>query len=223
MRHVEFQAGIHHQLDGHAIARDGGQIAHRRKARLRLHQHGALFFEGIDDFGRGAQMHLADLAVHRDGVTGAGIVGNALQRGDHGKPHRAGNDGDMARGSGFFQHQRHQLVAAIIQEFGGAHAARDQHRILRQGPVGDILARQVSQQPPRQIVKIVRALTQDGIAHALHPQTRFVLHAFHGGFGGQSGAYRIAHALAPALVIGEQAIGLDHLAPLARQVEFAGR
>ena len=49
-----------------------------------------------------------------------------------------------------------------------------------------------------------------------------VLHAFDRGFGGQAGAHRVAHALAPALIVGEQAIGLDHLAALAGQVEFAG-
>ena len=80
----------------------------------------------------------------------------------------------------------------------------------------------MAQQPPRQIVEIVRPLAQDGIAQALHAQARFVLHAFDRGFGGQAGAHGVAHALAPALVVGEQAIGLDHLAPLAGQIEFAG-
>ena len=81
----------------------------------------------------------------------------------------------------------------------------------------------MAQQPPRQIVEIMRPFAQDGIAQALHPQAGFVLHALDRGFGGQAGAHRIAHALAPALVIGEQAIGLDHFAPLARQIEFARR
>ena len=79
----------------------------------------------------------------------------------------------------------------------------------------------MAQQPPRQIVEIVRALAQDGIAQALHAQARFVLHALDRGFGGEAGAHRVAHALAPALVIGEQAIGLDHFAALAGQIEFA--
>ena len=117
----------------------------------------------------------------------------------------------------------HQLLAAIIQQFGRAHVARHQHGIARQAAVGRFLAGQMAQQPPRQIVEIMRPLAQDGIAQALHPQAGFVLHAFHRRFRGQAGAHRIAHALAPALVIGEQAISLDHFAPLARQVEFAER
>ena len=116
----------------------------------------------------------------------------------------------------------HQLVAAIIQQFRRAHVARHQHGIVRQAALGGLLAGQMAQQPPRQIVKIMRPLAQDGIAQALDAQAGLVLDALHRGFRGQAGAYRIAHALAPALVIGEQAIGLDHFAPLARQVELAG-
>ena len=48
--------------------------------------------------------------------------------------------------------QRRQLVAAIIQQFGRTHAARNQHGILRQMAVAGLFARQMAQQPPRQIV-----------------------------------------------------------------------
>ncbi len=78
------------------------------------------------------------------------------------------------------------------------------------------------EQPPRQIVEIVGALAQDRIAQALDTQAGFVLHALHPRFRGQTGAHRITHALAPALVIGEQPIGLDDLPPFACQVELAG-
>ena len=79
----------------------------------------------------------------------------------------------------------------------------------------------MAQQPARQIVEIVGAFAQEGIAQALHAQSHFVLHALDRGFGGKAGAHRVAHALAPALVVGEQAIGFDHFAALARQIEFA--
>ncbi len=80
----------------------------------------------------------------------------------------------------------------------------------------------MAQQAPRQIVEVVRALAQDRIVEALHAHAQLVLHALDAGFRRQPGADRVAHALAPALVVGEEAIGLDHLAALAGQVELAG-
>ncbi len=45
MRHVEQQAGIHHQLDRHAVLRHGGQIAQLRKLRHAIGAHRALGLE----------------------------------------------------------------------------------------------------------------------------------------------------------------------------------
>ena len=84
------------------------------------------------------------------------------------------------------------------------------------------VAGEMTKQTPRQIVQIMRALAQQGVAQALDAQTGLVLHTLHGRFGGETCAHRIAHPLTPSLVIGEQAIGLDHLAPLACEIEFGG-
>ena len=125
----------------------------------------------------------------------------------------------MAGGGGIFQRQPQQGLTAIIQQFGRAHVARHQDGTARQLLLAAV-AGEMTQQPPRQIVEIMRPFAQDRIAQALHPQPGFVLYALDRGFRRQAGAHRIAHALTPALVIGEQAIGFDDFAPLARQVQF---
>ena len=76
-------------------------------------------------------------------------------------------------------------------------------------------------QTPREIFEIVQPFAQERIAQTRHAQTHFILHAFDGGFRRQASADGIAHFLPPALVLREQAIGFDHFAALACQIEFA--
>ena len=59
-----------------------------------------------------------------------------------------------------------------------------------------------------------------GVGRPLQPRPRVVLHTFDGGFGGQTRAHGLEHALQPAAVVGEHAIGLQHFAMLARMAEI---
>jgi len=168
-----------------------------------------------------SQVDFAGLAIDHNAVAEPCRVRDALCRTNQRQPHRAGNDRHVRGRGRIFEHKSHQPLAAIVEQFGGPHCTRDDDRVkrqlLRRGFSGEM-----SQQTARQIVQIVQAFAQDRIVEALHPHPHFVLHALDGGFCGQSGPDRIAHALAPTLVVREQAIGFDDFAPLAGEIEFAG-
>ena len=76
------------------------------------------------------------------------------------------------RRRGIFQHQTQQPVAAIIEQFRRPHVARHQDGVVRQMLRRDAVAGEMALQPPRQIVEIMRALAQKGIAQALHAQAQ---------------------------------------------------
>ena len=54
-----------------------------------------------------------------------------------------------------------------------------------------------------------------GIGDAHHAGAVVGLHALDAGLGGQAGADRLAQPVQPALVVGEAAVGVEHLAVLA--------
>ena len=76
-------------------------------------------------------------------------------------------------------------------------------------------AREHAQQPVGQIVEIALALAPIGIVLAQHARARGVLHALDGGFRRQAAFDRFAQAPVPALVVGEHAVGFEHVAMLA--------
>ena len=81
-------------------------------------------------------------------------------------------------------------------------------------------AGEYAQQAIGKIVEIALALAPIGIVLTQHARARAVLHALHGRLGRQAGLDRLAQPPHPALVVGEHAIGLEHVAMLAgtRQV-----
>ena len=66
-----------------------------------------------------------------------------------------------------------------------------------------------------EIVEVVQPLAQVGIGLAQHAGAIVGLHALDGGLGRETGEHRLAHAAQPALVVGEHAESLEHLAVLA--------
>ena len=76
--------------------------------------------------------------------------------------------------------------------------------------------------PPCEILEIVQPLTQIGIIGSRDAHARLVLHAFHCGFCGQSGAHCIHQTLTPTLIIREQPIGFDHFPCVAGEFDFRG-
>ena len=78
-----------------------------------------------------------------------------------------------------------------------------------------ILADQLPHQAVAEVFEIVQAITQIRIGGAQHARARVGLHAFDGGFRGKAGGNRLVQLVRPAMVVGEHAIGFQHLAVLA--------
>ena len=77
------------------------------------------------------------------------------------------------------------------------------------------LADEDAEQAVREIVEIVQPLAQERVGLAQHAGAGVALHPLDGGLGGEAVADRLAHAAHPAAVVGEHAIGFEHLAMLA--------
>jgi len=78
-----------------------------------------------------------------------------------------------------------------------------------------IAAQQLAQQSVGEVIEIVQALAQIGIGLAQHAGTGVRLHALDRGFCGQAGRHRFFELVHPAAVMGEHAIGFEHVAVLA--------
>ena len=61
----------------------------------------------------------------------------------------------------------------------------------------------------------MQALAQIGIGRAQHARAGVGLHAFDRGFGGEAGAHGLVQLVRPAGVVGEHAVGFQHVAVLA--------
>ena len=122
------------------------------------------------------------------------------------------------------EHQAAQPRAVVVEQVGRAHGAGDQDGVVRQvgggaralGP-----ARQDAQQAVGQVVEVVQALAPVGVGLAQHARAGVVLHPLDGGLGGQAALDRLLHAPQPAAVVGEHAVGLEHVAVLAGGGELA--
>ena len=66
-----------------------------------------------------------------------------------------------------------------------------------------------------EVFQIVQAVAQIGIGRAQHARAGVGLHAFDGGFGGEAGGDRLVQLVRPAVVVGEHAVGFQHVAVLA--------
>ncbi len=78
------------------------------------------------------------------------------------------------------------------------------------------LAEQLAQQAIGEIVEIVQALAQIGIGLAQHARARIRLHAqLDRGLRGEAGHHRFVELVRPAAIVGEVAIGFEHVAMLA--------
>ena len=123
----------------------------------------------------------------------------------------------------FLQHQAAQPFAVVIEQRGRAHGARDHDGVLRQLLFARrvVLAHQDAHQPVGEIVEIVQAVAQIRVGGAQHARAGIGLHALDAGLGGQAGRHRLANPVQPALVVGEHAVGFEHVAMLAAVGEVA--
>ncbi len=116
------------------------------------------------------------------------------------------------------------LRAVILQQVGGTQVARHQDGVVGQPGrvVAQRLADQVAQQAVGDVVEVDQPLAQIGVAGMADADPGLLLDPADGGLGGEAGADGLADAPQPAGVVGEHAVGLEHLALLAAD-EVAGR
>ncbi|MGX0998611.1 hypothetical protein AB7M38_005903 [Bradyrhizobium diazoefficiens] len=78
-----------------------------------------------------------------------------------------------------------------------------------------VLADELPHQAVAEILEVMQPVAQVWIGRAQHARAGVGLHALDGGFRGEAGGDRLVQLVRPALVIGEHAIGFQHLAVLA--------
>ncbi len=117
------------------------------------------------------------------------------------------------------------LVARIVEQFGSAHGAGDDDGVVREAVAGSAarIAGQLPQQAVGEIVEIVHPLAQIRIGQAHHARLGVALHLFDRRFRRQAVADRLFQPAHPALVVGEHAVGFQHLAVLALHGDVAAR
>ena len=162
-------------------------------------------------------MHVARGAVDDDGVARidhAGRVGDLADRRD---AERARHDRDMRGRAAFLEHEAAQALAVVVEQRRRSHHAGDQHGVLGQALARRrvVVAEQLAQQAVGEVFEIVQPLAQIGIGLAQHAGAGVGLHALDRGLGGQAGHHRLFQLVHPAAVIGEHAIGFEHVAVLA--------
>ncbi len=110
-----------------------------------------------------------------------------------------------------------QALAVVVEQRRRPHGAGDDDGVFRQVLARRrvVAAEQLAQQAVGEIVEIVQALAQIGIGLAQHAGAGVRLHALDGGLGGQAGRHRLFELVHPAAVMGEHAIGFEHVAVLA--------
>ena len=168
-------------------------------------------------------MHVAGRAVDDDGVARVGNAGCIGDLADSRDAERARYDRDMRVGSAFLEHEPAQPLAVVVEQRSRPHGAGDDDRVLRQAVArrSIVLAEQLVHQPVGELVEIVQALAQIGVGRAQHARAGVGLHALDRGLGGEAGRDRLFEAVHPTAVIGEHAIGFEHVAVLAAVGDLA--
>ena len=162
-------------------------------------------------------MQVTRRAVDDDGVARIGNAGGVVDLADRRNAERARDDGDVGMRSAFLQHQAAQALAVVVEQRRRAHRAGDQDGVLRQAFARRrvVAAGELAHQAIGEIVEIVQPLAQERIGLAQHAGAGVGLHAFDRGLRGQSGHHRFLQLVDPAAVVGEHAIGFEHVAMLA--------
>jgi hypothetical protein len=127
----------------------------------------------------------------------------------------------VAGGRAFLEQDALQLGAVVFQQVGGTQVPGDQDGVVGQLAHGVDVARQVAQQPVVQVFQVVQALAQIGVAGLAQAGAVLGAHALDGGLGGQARAHGLLQAPVPAAVVGEQAVGVEHLVGRADQAVLA--
>ena len=167
--------------------------------------------------GVGPHVHVAGRAVDDDGVARIGEAGGVGDLADRRDAERARHDRDVRGRAAFLQHQAAQPLAVVVEQRRRAHGAGDQDGVLRQlfARRRVVLADQLAHQAVGEVVEVVQALAQIGVGRAQHARAGVGLHALDRGLGGEAGHHRLVQPVRPAAVVGEHAVGFEHVAVLA--------
>ena len=157
------------------------------------------------------------LAVQGDAVAGLDLGERAGHPADHRDVERLGDDRDMGGQGALLEDHAAQPRPIVFQKLGGAQRTGHQDELARQHRrVGQQAAPgEVHQQPVGQRIEIGQPLLEIGIGDMRHAQPGLLLDAAHRGLRRETGADRLAHVAPPAGVMGEHAVGFQHLAMLA--------
>jgi hypothetical protein len=123
----------------------------------------------------------------------------------------------------FLQDQAPQALAVVVQQGRGSHRARDQDRVLRKLLFfrGVFDPHQLAHQAIGKIVKVVQPFADVRVGLAHHACACIRLNPFDARFGGEAGHHRLAHAVEPAAVVREHAIGFENFAVFAAIGDFS--
>ena len=223
LRQVDGKACVHQQVDLHAVLGQRRLLAQLAIDFLPAGPESDLFRIGRLEIGLRSQMDGAFLAVDDDGIAVFRHGNGALHLAGDGDPHGARHDDDVAGRRAVLQHHAAQLVAGIVEQLGRAHRAGDDDGVLGQRG-RDILRsapHQLAQQPVREVVEVAHPLAQIGIGHVQHAGAHVALHLLHRRLGRQAVADRLLQPPHPAAIVGEHAIGFQHLAMLTLEGDVA--
>ena len=217
VRQVDAQTGIEQQRHRLAILGDAGQVAQRRILLLTPRPQPNAFRIGRFHVRQRPDVQIAGRAVDDDGVAGIGDTGGIVDAADRRNAERARDDRDVGLRAAFLQHQAAQPLAVVVEQGRRPHRARDQDRVLGKTLARRrvVAARQLAHQAIGEVVEIVQPFAQERIGLPQHPRAGVGLDALDGRFRGEAGHHRFFELMHPAAVIGEHAVGFEHVAMLA--------
>ena len=214
VRQVDEQPGIEVKPDANAVAGDRRDVAQRPVLLLPLGAQAHHLGIGRLDLRARPDLDLARDAVDDDGVAGIAERRRVLDLADGRDAERARHDRDVARRAALLQHDAAQPRRIVVEEGRRPHRAGHEDRVVGQerARTRALLPGEAAQQAVGEVVEIVQAIAQVRIALAHHPRAVVGLHALDRGLRGEARDHGLAHPAQPALVMGEHADGLQHLA-----------
>ena len=112
--------------------------------------------------------------------------------------------------------------AAVVEQLARADVAGDEDGVVGQLAAVALVAGEQAQQAVGEVVEVVQPLAQVGVGGARHAGAGGGLLLLDRDLGGEAAVDRGLHAADPALVVGEHAVGVQHVAVLAGGVEVVG-
>ncbi len=217
MRQVDGKTGIDHQLDLLAIPGHACLVAQREILQLPAGAQPHSLDISRLHVRRWPHVHVAGRAIDDDGVARVGNAGGIGDLADRRDAERTGDDRHVRIGPAFFENEAAQPFAIVFEQRRRSHGAGNQDGVFRQAVARRrvVLAEQMMHQPIGEFVQVMQALAQIWIGRAQHARAGVRLHALDRGLGGEARRHRFFETMHPTAVVGEHAIGFEHVAVLA--------